>query len=84
VALGAVIWLVVRRWPFARAAEAWRTGALWALLTVAFEVALVRGGGHPWSDVVEQYALWRGSLWPLLVLWVAVAPRVLWGVQRPG
>jgi hypothetical protein len=44
---------------------------------VLFEVALVRGSGKPWSDVGEQYAIWKGSLWPLLVLWLLVAPAVL-------
>jgi hypothetical protein len=83
VAFGVAIWLILRRWPIATARQAWATGAFWAALTVAFEVALVRGGGHPWSDVVDQYALWRGSLWPLLVLWVLVAPAALSALQRP-
>jgi hypothetical protein len=77
LAFAAAIRLIVRRWPFARPAHAWATGALWAALTVLFEVALVRGSGKPWSDVGEQYAIWKGSLWPLLVLWLLVAPAVL-------
>jgi hypothetical protein len=51
---------------------------------VAFEVALVRGGGRPWDDVIAQYALWKGSLWPLLVLWVLAAPAALSALQRSG
>jgi len=82
VALGATIWFILRRWPLSRASQAWATGALWAALTVAFEVALVRGGGRPWDDVIAQYALWRGSLWPLLVLWVLTAPAALSALQR--
>jgi hypothetical protein len=50
---------------------------LWAALTVVFEAAMMLAGGRPWSDVTEQYALWHGSLWPLLVLWIAVAPAAL-------
>ncbi len=82
VALGIAIWLVLRRWPPARAPQAWATGALWAALTVAFELALVRGGGRPWSEVLAQYQLWKGSLWPLLVLWLLVAPAALSALQR--
>jgi hypothetical protein len=82
VALGVAIWLILRRWPLSRAPQAWATGALWAALTVAFEVALVRGGGRPWDDVLAQYALWKGSLWPLLVLWALVAPAALSALQR--
>jgi hypothetical protein len=84
VVLGVAIWFILRRWPLARAPLAWATGALWAVLTVAFEVALVRGNGRPWGDVVAQYALWRGSLWPLLVLWVLAAPAALSALQRSG
>jgi hypothetical protein len=62
--------------------KAWATGAFWASLTVVFEVALVRGSGRPWQDVVDQYALWKGSLWPLLVLWVLVAPAAISALQR--
>jgi hypothetical protein len=82
VALGATIWLLLRRWPVATARSAWATGALWATLTVAFEVALVRAGGGSWEAALDQYAIWRGSLWPLLVLWVAVAPAALSALQQ--
>ncbi len=82
VALGAAMWLILRRWPLPRARQAWAVGALWAALTVAFEVALVRGQGRPWDDVLAQYALWKGSLWPLLVLWVMGAPAALSALQR--
>jgi hypothetical protein len=82
VAFGVAIWIVLRRWPLARASQAWATGALWVVLTVAFEAALVRGGGGTWDDVLSQYAIHRGSLWPLLVLWVLAAPAALSRVQR--
>lgn len=84
VLFGVAIWLLLRRWPPASARGAWATGALWAALTVVFELALTRGEGQPWGAVLDQYALWRGSLWPLLVLWVLAAPRALWAIQRSG
>ena len=84
VLFGIAIWLVLRRWPIARPAHAWATGALWAALTVAFELALTLGEGGTRDDVVRQYALWEGSLWPLLVLWVLAAPAALSGLQRSG
>lgn len=81
VALGVAIWLILRRWPTPRARQAWATGALWAALTVAFEAAMVGGRGS-WVDAVAQYAIWKGSLWPLIVLWVLVAPAALTALQR--
>ena len=82
VAFGLVIWFVLRRWPVTGPRQAWAVGALWAAMTIAFEVALVRGSGRPWQDVVDQYAIWEGSLWPLLVLWVLLAPPALSAMQR--
>jgi len=84
VLLGVAIWFLLRRWPLARARQAWATGALWAALTVLFEIALVRGTGRPWDDVLGQYAFWKGSLWPLLLLWVLAAPAALSALQRSG
>lgn len=82
VALGAAIWLVLRRWPLASARNAWATGALWTALTVLFEIGLVRASGRGWSEVGAQYAVWRGSLWPLLLLWVLAAPAALSALQH--
>jgi hypothetical protein len=82
VALGATMWFLLHRWPVSSVRQAWATGTLWAGLTVVFEIALVRGGGHPWSDVLHQYAIWKGSLWPLLVLWVLTAPAMISALQR--
>jgi hypothetical protein len=82
VALGVTMWFVLRRWPVSSVRQAWATGAAWAGLTIVFEIALVLGGGHPWSDVVDQYAIWRGSLWPLLVLWLLAAPAMISALQR--
>jgi hypothetical protein len=82
VLFGIAIWFLLRLWPLPGARRAWATGAFWAALTVLFEMALVRGSGQPWDDVFEQYALWRGSLWPLLVLWVLAAPPALSALQR--
>jgi hypothetical protein len=84
IVFGMAIWFVLRLWPMARASHAWATGALWATLTVAFEIALVRIGGHPWGDAAAQYAIWNGSLWPLLVIWVLAAPVALSALQRSG
>jgi hypothetical protein len=84
VALGVAIWFLLRRWPIASARNAWATGALWATLTVLFEIALVRGTGRPWDEVLGRYALWKGSLWPLLLLWILAAPAALSALQRSG
>jgi hypothetical protein len=49
VLIGSYIALVLRRWPTASVAEAWRVGLMWVVMTVGFEF----GFGHyvmgqPW------------------------------------
>jgi hypothetical protein len=84
VMLGAVMWFLLRRWPVASARQAWGVGALWAGLTVVFEAGLVRASGRPLSEALAQYALWRGSLWPLLVGWILVAPYLMTRLHQRG
>jgi proline iminopeptidase len=82
VALGLAMWALLRRWPPRDAVQAWGVGALWAALTLVFEAAMTRATGHPWAEVAEQYAIWKGSLWALLLLWILVAPAAISRLQR--
>ncbi|TAJ78301.1 MAG: hypothetical protein EPO42_08130 [Gallionellaceae bacterium] len=65
----------VRRWPPASAREAWFVGVFWMALTVAFEFLFFHYvGGHSWEALLANYDMARGRLWPLILLWVLVAP----------
>lgn len=74
--LGAGIWFLTRRWPFVSAAQAWRTGLLWAAMTVAFEFTFGRSLGYSWERLLADYAFWRGRLWGLIPLWLLFAPAL--------
>lgn len=69
-----VISQYVRRWPPASAREAWFVGVFWMALTVAFEFFFHYVGGHSWEALLANYDMARGRLWPLILLWVLVAP----------
>ena len=50
---------------------------IWLVLTVAFEFIF----GHyvdkkPWSELVQNYALWEGRLWPLVLLTLVLSPFI--------
>ena len=75
----------VRRWPPASAREAWRIGLFWMALTVAFEFLFFHYvGGHSWEVLLANYDMSAGRLWPLILLWVAVAPYVFYRYSRHG
>jgi hypothetical protein len=48
-------------------------------LTVAFEFLFFHYvGGEPWPELLANYDLSEGRLWPLILLWVAVAPYLFY------
>jgi hypothetical protein len=54
----------------------------WVGMTVAFEELFGHYvDGKSWAELAANYALWRGQLWPLVLLTVGLAP-VLWGRWR--
>lgn len=76
--LGVVIYLFMRRWPFISAQQALAVGMFWMVLTMAFEFLFFHYvGGHSWAELVANYDLSRGRLWPLVLAWVALAPWLL-------
>ena len=86
VALLAVyIGSMTRRWPIGSAGEALSIGAMWLVLTLAFELALGRFvSGLSWTELLAEYDLAAGRLWALVPLWVAAAPYLffrLWGLK---
>jgi len=66
---------IVRRWPTASAREAWFIGLFWLALTVAFEFLFFHYvDGHSWAELLANYDVANGRLWPLILVWVTVAP----------
>lgn len=78
-----VISQFVRRWPPASAREAWFIGVFWMALTVAFEFLFFHYvGAHSWEALWANYDLASGRLWPLILLWVLVAPYLFYRMRR--
>lgn len=74
---GLVIWLLHRVWPLASASQAWTVGGVWLVLTVAFEFLFFHYvGGKPWEVLLRDYNILEGRIWPLILVWVSVAPYV--------
>ena len=52
------------------------SGAL-VVLTIVFECVLGRYVDHKsWTQLLDHYALWRGELWPIVLIWLALTPFV--------
>ena len=74
----------VMRLPDPRRAPLWRVGAFWGLLTLAFELGFGHfASGLPWSELLADYDLAAGRLWPLVLATTVVAPW-FWGMAARG
>jgi hypothetical protein len=79
VATGIAIILATTRWLFRIPAVA-ATGTLagYSLvlvgLTVAYEFGIGRAGGKSWAELLGNYAIWDGKLWPLVLVALACTP----------
>lgn len=68
-------WLTIGWMRPATARDAWRIGALWVTLTLAFEFLV----GHyvfgtPWLQLLADYNVLRGRIWVLVLITTAIAP----------
>lgn len=83
VLLGGVMRAYVRRYPPPSRAAALLLGLFWAGLTVTFEFTFFHVvGGRSWKELFASYQLNEGQLWPLLVLWILLAP-IIFSRHRP-
>ena len=83
VLFGVYIWIVMRAWPPASPRQATSVGLTWLALTIAFEFLFGRYvAGHHWSRLFHDYNLLAGRLWVCILLWIAVAPYVVFRLQR--
>lgn len=79
VATGIAIILATTRWLFRiRAETGVATLAAYSVvlvgLTVAYEFGIGRVGGKSWTELLANYAIWDGKLWPLVLVALACTP----------
>ena len=77
------IWYLSKRWPLSSSSRAWMIGFLWLSMTVAFEFLFFQyARGVPWSVLLHDYNIIEGRLWILVLVWVTIAPRLMWKGNR--
>ena len=57
-------------------------GFMWLVMTIIFETALGRYvSGNPWGQVLRDYNVLEGRVWPLFLLWLTVSPYVFYRIK---
>jgi hypothetical protein len=76
---GFFIWFLIKRWPLSSSSQTWIVGLLWLCMTAAFEFLFFHyARGVPWSVLLHDYNILEGRLWILVLVWVTVAPWLMW------
>lgn len=83
ILLGAVIWGFVCLFPPSSGKEAIFIGALWMVLTIAFEFLFFHFvEGCSWSQLLANYNIFKGRVWVVVLVWVAIAPCIFYRLHR--
>ena len=76
--LGLYFSAVQRRWPLTTRRDALSIGGIWVVLTVLFEFGFGHYvAGDSWEELLENYDVREGSLWILVLLWIAAGPAAV-------
>jgi hypothetical protein len=74
-AILALTWFTIRWIGPQSPSDAWRIGALWVALTVAFEfLAGHYVFGTPWGRLWADYNVLQGRIWVVVLITTAIAP----------
>lgn len=80
---GIYIYWLIRRWKLESQSEAIKIGLIWMVMTIAFEFALGRLIlGREWALLLNDYNLFEGRVWVLVLLWVAIAPVLFYRITK--
>ena len=80
--VGTYVWVLSRHLKLQSPGQAVGVGLMWLVMTVIFETALGRYvSGNPWSQVLRDYNLLEGRVWPLFLLWLTVSPYVFYRIK---
>jgi len=77
--LGIYIRAITRLWKPDSLGEAFEIGLIWLVLTVSFEFLFGHYVmGHPWNRLWQDYNVFAGRLWVLVLIWIALGPYIFY------
>ncbi|HET6512129.1 MAG TPA: hypothetical protein VFH43_08055 [Candidatus Kapabacteria bacterium] len=83
VLFGAYGWLMREKLDLRSVTDAISIGVFWFILTILAETFIVGRlmGRHSWREILANYDILSGNLWPLVVLWVGILPYVIYKLR---
>lgn len=65
---------MVKKFPPESSAQAIWLGLFWMVLTLIFEFGFGRLRGNSWEKLFHDYYLWKGRIWVLIPIALAIGP----------
>ena len=80
---GIYVWVLLKIWEPETTNQALMIGVFWLLFTVIFEFLFGHYiVGHSWNKLLHDYNIVKGRVWILVLIWVAIAPYVIYKLQK--
>ncbi|MDF1592405.1 MAG: hypothetical protein P1P89_12890 [Desulfobacterales bacterium] len=82
ILFGAYIWIFTGVFRIESSGQAVSIGCMWMIMTLLFEFGFGHYVmGHPWGRLIRDYNLIKGRVWPLVLIWTAIAPYVFYRIR---
>jgi flagellar biosynthesis protein FliR len=75
-------WFIFPYLQIQNAKQAFLTGLVWVLLTIAFELLLGVLTGKSWEFLLRDYDIARGRIWVLFLVSLLITPFVIYIVRK--
>jgi hypothetical protein len=82
ILFGLFTWCLSLRWRMQSSGQAFTIGIIWLGLTIAFEFLFGHYVmKHPWSRLFHDYNILEGRVWLLVLVWITIAPYVIYRLR---
>jgi hypothetical protein len=79
---GVYIWILTGTFPIESSTQAQIIGGMWLCMTVMFEFVFGHFViGHSWIRLLEDFNIFRGRVWSLVLVWTAIAPYLFYRIR---
>lgn len=83
VLFGIYVWILFKIWTPISASQAIIIGLIWLVLTVVFEFLFGHYvAGHSWDKLLHDYNILKGRVWLLVLIWITIAPYIIYQIQK--
>lgn len=77
------IWFLTGIFQIGSSAKALAIGGMWLVMTILFEFVFGHFVmHHPWRKLFNDYNIFKGRVWILVLIWTTVAPYLFYRVRN--